>query len=172
MKKTVSGFLFVVLSVYLWNCGQPKTETSATTEASSAVEEQVATAASESENGPWYQSKEEFHTLMALTFHPAEEGDFEPVKKNHLDLVQKAKDWSALEIPVALAEKEMDVKLQNLIKGAESVSELVTANAETEKIKTSLFALHDVFHGIEGACKNEEAHGMDHHHGNGHESHH
>ena len=32
----------------------------------------------------------EFHTVMSATFHPAEEGDFDPVKQRSGELVDKA----------------------------------------------------------------------------------
>lgn len=112
----------------------------------------------------WNKLKEDYHMVMSITFHPAEEDQFEPIKKNYEDLVAKAKAWAAADMPEMHQGKGIEAQLQQLVNGAEEVAALVKSEAENEKLKEGLFALHEVFHGIEGACNQMEEHGMQHHH--------
>ena len=40
-----------------------------------------------------WKEMDEYHSIMAATFHPAEEGDLKPVMTRSGELVQKAQAW-------------------------------------------------------------------------------
>jgi len=97
----------------------------------------------------WDAVKEEYHHLMAFTFHPAEDGDLEPIKKDHAVMAEKAKEFAALGIPTEHSGKGLDVMVKKLQTETEALSALISKGASDEDIKTALFALHDVYHGVE-----------------------
>ena len=100
----------------------------------------------------WEDAKEAYHEIMSSTFHPAEEGDFKPLKERYQELAMRAKDWRAVAIPDDLADKDLDKILEKLHKKSSKVGELIVAGASDEDLKKSIFALHDVFHKIVGLC--------------------
>lgn len=99
----------------------------------------------------WNAVKEEYHHFMAFTFHPAEDGDLAPIKKDHDAMAAKAKEFAGLAIPGELAGKGLDERVQRLAKETEALSALIESGAGDEEIKTALFGLHDVYHGVEEA---------------------
>lgn len=99
--------------------------------------------------------KEDYHSVMAATFHPAEEGNLEPVKAQHTALATKADTWNKANLPESLKEKGLDKSLELLAKESKAISELIEKGATDEDIKTAIFALHDRFHEIQGKCEDE-----------------
>lgn len=97
----------------------------------------------------WDAVKEEYHHLMAFTFHPAEEGDLNPIKKDHAAMAEKAKEFAMLGIPKEQEGKGLDELVKKLQADSEGLSNLISKGATDEEIKTALFALHDVYHRIE-----------------------
>jgi hypothetical protein len=100
----------------------------------------------------WDDAKEAYHEVMASTFHPAEEGDFKPLREDYKDLAIKAKEWNSLPVPSNLSEKELKPLLEKLYMESTKIGELVEAKASDETLKKAIFDLHDVFHGIVGLC--------------------
>ena len=100
----------------------------------------------------WEDAKEAYHEVMAATFHPAEEGDFKPLREDYKGLAMKAKDWGSIAVPDKLSEKELKPMLEKLYMESQKLGKLVEAKASDEELKKGIFALHDVFHGIVGLC--------------------
>lgn len=100
----------------------------------------------------WEDAKEAYHEVMAGTFHPAEEGDFTPLRENYKGLAMKAKDWGTLSIPDNLSAKELKPLLDKLYVESKKIGKLVEEKATDEVLKKAIYDLHDVFHGIVGLC--------------------
>jgi hypothetical protein len=100
----------------------------------------------------WDDAKEVYHKVMAGTFHPAEEGDYMPLKEKAPELHKAAKHWASLPIPDGLNKEELKKNLKLLVSGSAEVEKLVKKEAADSDLKTAIFSLHDVFHEIVGLC--------------------
>ena len=99
--------------------------------------------------------KEDYHGVMAATFHPAEEDNLEPLKAQYAALATKADLWNKADMPESLQEKGLDKSLQLLAKESKEIGKLIEEGATDEEIKAAIFALHDRFHEIQGKCDDE-----------------
>lgn len=100
----------------------------------------------------WIAIKE-FHKVMSSTFHPAEEGDLEPIKKRSQELLDKAKSLKTSPIPNELKTKVNMATIDKLIKDCEKVNQLVKNKSKDAEITKALNQAHDTFHEIVGQCK-------------------
>jgi hypothetical protein len=101
----------------------------------------------------WEDAKEAYHHAMSSTFHPAEEGDFKPLKEGYNDLAVSAKNWMAVDIPESLDGKELKPRLKKLYKESSKIGKLIEKGVSDEELKGAIFGLHDVFHEIVGLCQ-------------------
>lgn len=128
----------------------------------------------EKKAAPAWKEKNEFHEVMAKTFHPAEEGNLEPLKKYSGELVSKATAW-AKSTPPANVDKEVSLKVKALAEQATALDKQVKANASTDELMAGITALHNSFHEIAGMCtpgdKAKESHEGHEHDGHSHEGH-
>lgn len=114
-------------------------------------------AAAQSKFDAWPQLKE-FHKVMSQTFHPVEEGNYEPIKTRIGEMVEKANALVSNPIPAEFNNKKVKKACVKLAKDSKKLQAKITAGATDEEIKTSLTALHDVFHTIVGLCSDEDKH--------------
>lgn len=103
----------------------------------------------------WPQMKA-FHAIMSATFHPAEEGNFAPLKAKADSLVIVAKQWQAAPVASDFKPAETKAALEKLVKQCVIVNDAVKENAGNEKLKKLITEAHDVFHTIAGECRKEE----------------
>lgn len=96
-----------------------------------------------------------FHGVMSETFHPMEDGNLEPIKTRSGEMAMKAKELAKSAIPAEFNTPAIQSAVKRLQKGSKSLSKL-TKKGSDEEIKTSLTALHDVFHEIVGLCRGEK----------------
>ena len=96
-----------------------------------------------------------FHTLIAATFHPSEDGNFQPVREKADSLLFAAKAWQASKIPVNYKSDETKATLVRLVNQCENVWQAVKAKAADEKLKVLISDAHDIFHHIVEKCKKE-----------------
>jgi hypothetical protein len=119
------------------------------TEASSATNDSNQTEISQE----WDQLMERYHNAMAGTFHPAEDGDLDPVRSMYEELSRSAEAWAAAPIPEKHAGKNFDESLATLVKEAQGIGEMVQNQAADEELTKALNSLHDTFHAIKGQCE-------------------
>ncbi len=94
----------------------------------------------------------DFHKVMAATFHPAEKGDFDPVKQRSGELVDKAALLGKSLVPAQYDKPEIRVALKELKTKSTQLNKIVLKKAKNEKINAALVAVHDSFHNIVGLC--------------------
>jgi hypothetical protein len=99
----------------------------------------------------WEDAKEAFHTVMAGTFHPAEEGDLAPLKEKYDQLADVSSKWAKLPMPANEEGKGLDKLLNKLSDESTAIGKVVQGGND-EDMKNAIFALHDVFHEIVGLC--------------------
>ena len=120
------------------------------------------TAIAQKKADPWPE-KAAFHHIMATTFHPAEEGNFAPIKKGSGDMVAKAKAWLNSTPPAEFNKPEIKAKLKQLYEESMALDKMVKGNATDEQLKPVLAKLHDRFHEIIGMCSKDEKEAEQHH---------
>jgi len=114
-------------------------------------------ASAQSKFDAWPQLKD-FHKVMSQTFHPVEEGNFEPIKTRIGEMVEKANALTTTPIPAEFNAKKVKKACAKLAKDSKKLQKQIAGGATDDEIKTSLTALHDVFHTIVGLCSEEEKH--------------
>lgn len=103
-----------------------------------------------------WKEMEEFHKVMAATFHPSEEGKLDPIKDRSQEMVDKAVAWQRSTAPAGYDKKAVTASLRKLVSGAKEINKLVKGKAADDAIKEKLSALHDVFHQIMEKCEKED----------------
>lgn len=100
-----------------------------------------------------WKAQEEFHSVLAGTFHPMEDGDFGPVRKRAAEMARKARLWARSRPPKGYDAAKLRPLLASLEREAAEVSRLVARQASDEDIKRALNKLHDRYHEIAGECR-------------------
>jgi hypothetical protein len=98
----------------------------------------------------------EFHEIMSQTFHPAEEGNFAPIKARSEEMMTKATKVVKSDIPAAFKTEAILASAGKLESKSAALHKLVTSGAKNEVIFKSLNDLHDTFHEIVGLCSEEK----------------
>jgi len=97
---------------------------------------------------------DEYHKVMAQTFHPSEEGNLEPIKKRSGELKTHAGLVAKSDIPAEFNSPAIKKAVKHLNKDSKTLDKLIQSNKATDpQITKSLAALHDVFHEVVGLCK-------------------
>jgi hypothetical protein len=96
-----------------------------------------------------------FHTVMAATFHPAEEGDFAPLKEKAPELYRASKVLYASEIPSNYKPEETKKTLEALMIQCHDVWAHIDQKGSDEKLKTLITDAHEIFHKVMGECKKD-----------------
>jgi len=96
-----------------------------------------------------------FHEVISQTFHPAEEGNLEPVKTRSEELMNKAAYILMADIPEEYRTKSILDALDKLQLESKLLNQLVVSKASDLEILKSITAVHDTFHKIIGFCINE-----------------
>lgn len=97
-----------------------------------------------------------FHGVMSQTFHPAEEGNLEPIKTRSEEMVQKANALSTSEIPAEFKTTAILASIESIQQKSKVLHQMVLDKATDVEITKSLSELHDVFHEIVGLCSAEK----------------
>ena len=104
---------------------------------------------------PWPELKA-FHSFMAASFHPTEDGNFKPLRKNADSMVITAKLWLASAIPPDYKPKLTKTTLEKLVKQCAEISKAVSDNMSDDKLKTMITNAHNTFHIIVEKCRTPE----------------
>jgi hypothetical protein len=100
---------------------------------------------------------DEYHKVMAQTFHPSEDGNLEPIKKRSGELRDQAAMVAKSDIPTEFDSPAIRKAVKQLNKDSKALDKFIQSNKATDpQITKSLAALHDVFHDVVGLCKDEK----------------
>lgn len=100
----------------------------------------------------WKQLND-YHELLSKTFHPAEDGNFDPIKNSSEELVVKAEALDLKTMPQELRTSQLDETIAVLKKQTKTVNDLVQKKAPNAEIMRAFQNLHDVFHRIVEICQ-------------------
>lgn len=93
---------------------------------------------------------------MSASFHPAEEGNFAPLRQNAEEMFKAAKKWKEAEVPATYKPKETKEALKELLIKCGALHKAVVANKPDQELKVMITEAHDVFHKIVGECRNAD----------------
>ena len=118
------------------------------------------------ESDKW-EEMDQFHMVMAETFHPYKDSsNLEPVKSHVSDLVTAAKKWVDSPIPEKVNNDDVKAKLTQL-QAETLVLETTVKSGPDSLIANSLTKLHNTFHEIQEHWyvhgENEEKEEHEHH---------
>ena len=94
-----------------------------------------------------------FHSYMASTFHPAEEGNLAPLKAKADSLYNSAKQWNESAIPSNFKPEETKAELTKLVAQCNIVKEAVAAKKDDKELTKLITEAHEIFHKIAGDCR-------------------
>lgn len=96
----------------------------------------------------------QYHEVMAATFHPSEEGNLAPLKSRSGELKSKSARLAAAEVPAEFNSPMILSAIKELKKESKAIDKEVRKGKLTDQELTkSMAALHDVFHKIVGLCR-------------------
>lgn len=99
-----------------------------------------------------WQELDDYHHIMAMTFHPAEAGDFKPIYQNANELAAKAKLLSASTPPAKYQKPGVRESIALLEKESAALAQMVKKKKNEQELKKAIFALHDRFHEVMEKC--------------------
>jgi len=105
------------------------------------------------QKGKTWAEQENFHTFMSSTFHPAEDGNFQPLREKANDMLAAAQKWASSDIPGDYDTDKTKAELHTLVKLVNGLADAVHANADDTKLLPLITSAHDSFHRIVGECK-------------------
>jgi predicted nucleic acid-binding protein len=136
--KLINALLFIVVAGVFLACGAKK-------EDDHGHSHDAAAAADDKE---WKQM-DEFHMVMAETFHPYKDSaNLEPVKARASELASSAESWSKAELPAKVDNDDMKQKLEQLKTETSTLASSVNS-ADDKAIGDQLTKVHDLFHEIQ-----------------------
>ena len=100
-----------------------------------------------------WKEMNDFHTVMSETFHPAEEGHLDPIKKRSQEMADKAAAWQKSTAPDGYDKNKVEVSLKKLVQGTKELNSLVKAKSPDKVLTEKLSGLHDIFHEIMEKCR-------------------
>lgn len=103
-------------------------------------------------NARW-QEMYDFHEVMSTTFHPAEEGNLQPLRAKADELYNRAKAWKAAKVPAGYNPAKTADTLKRLVKQCKTIRKAVKANKSDAELTTLITNAHEVFHEIMEKCR-------------------
>lgn len=150
MKTKIYPFLYFACAALIFpSCSTKPTETTTTETTEEAATEE-------------WKEMDEFHTLMAESFHPYKDSsNLEPAKANAALMAAAATKWKNATIPAKVDNEGTTAKLAQLELDALAFQDLVEQNDST-KLGESLTGLHDLFHELQESWYSGEDHSEHH----------
>jgi hypothetical protein len=114
-----------------------------------------------------WPEKNEFHKVMAQTYHPSEEGNFEPIRSRVGEMHEKALAWTNSTPPKEFDKPEVKSTLKEMTGQIVALKAMIDNKATNEQLKPKMEDLHATFHKIVGLCAKDD-HAHEGHEGHGH----
>lgn len=98
----------------------------------------------------------DFHEVISQTFHPAEEGNLQPIKTRSEELYNKSQALLKSDIPADFRTNAILASAEKLQMKSRALNKLVQSKAPDADILKSLTEVHNVFHEIVGLCSDKK----------------
>ncbi|HEY5692432.1 MAG TPA: hypothetical protein VIS49_13315 [Cyclobacteriaceae bacterium] len=104
-----------------------------------------------SEDAVAWKEMDEFHMVMAESFHPfRDSANLEPVKMYAAEMTKLAEQWTNSELPTKVNTEEVKYMIEELEEVTNVLADLVEAG-DDDAIGTALTNVHDSFHRLQEA---------------------
>lgn len=111
-----------------------------------------------SEEATEWKEMDDFHMVMAESFHPyRDSANLEPVKMYAAEMAKLAEQWATSELPAKVNTEEVKNQIQELKEATTALSDLVEVG-DDDAIGTALTHVHDSFHHLQEAWYKKEHH--------------
>lgn len=95
----------------------------------------------------------DFHDVMSITFHSAEEGKLAPLREKAGLLVERAEAWKKSAVPEGYNKKQTADTLKRLVKQCKTVHKAVKKGKPEAELTAGITTAHDIFHEIMEKCR-------------------
>lgn len=117
----------------------------------------------ESNKAAWPEM-DEFHTIMAASFHPFKDSaNLVPAKTNAAEMAKLAEKWASTQLPEKVDTDETKAKLTQLTRDANAFIQIAQAG-DSVKVGEALTELHNQFHTLQEAWYGGKEEDHDHKH--------
>ncbi len=99
-----------------------------------------------------WQQMENFHAVMSVTFHPADDGNLKPLKEKSGDLLTAARAWQEGAVPQGFNATLTGPILKRLVKQCNSINKAVASGKSDAALKKMIKEAHEIFHEIKEKC--------------------
>lgn len=113
---------------------------------------------SKQEQSVGWSQLEAFHKVLSKTFHPAEKGDFKPVRERMPELKKAMSNLIGNPFPEQYQTDDMKILVAQLDDQIAILHKMVDAKAEDKEVMIPLGQAHEIFHKISGVCKGTDSH--------------
>ncbi|HRG93004.1 MAG TPA: hypothetical protein PLZ10_08635, partial [Chitinophagaceae bacterium] len=100
-----------------------------------------------------WKEMHDFHDIMSVTFHPAEENNLQPLKDSAAVLVERAKTWKKSTVPEGYNGAVTQPILEKLVTECKAIKAAVAAKKTDAELKAMITKAHDIFHEIMEKCR-------------------
>ena len=99
-----------------------------------------------------WKELDDYHAVMSQTFHPAEEGNLQPVITRAVELSEKGAVLKKSAIPADYQKEGVKTSVDLLAKESAALAKMVKDKKPEAELKKAIFALHDRFHEVMEKC--------------------
>lgn len=115
----------------------------------------IATTTLYAQKAEW-KEMHDFHSVMSVTFHPAEDNNLRPVKDSAAVLLAKATAWKKSAVPAGYNDSATRPILKRLVAECAAIKAAVSLNKPDSDLKVIISKAHDTFHEIMEKCRKED----------------
>jgi hypothetical protein len=94
-----------------------------------------------------------FHEVMSTTFHPAEKGDFKPLREKAGLLLERAEAWRKSPVPAGYKAEITAATLKELVKKCKAIKKAVRKEKTDKELMGMISSAHDTFHEVMEKCR-------------------
>ena len=113
---------------------------------------QVALFAQEQKKARW-QEMYDYHEVMSVTFHSAEDGNLAPLKDKSGELLERAEAWKKSPVPPGYKPEVTADVLKRLVVQCKAVNKAVRKGKPDAELTAMITRTHDIFHEIMEKCR-------------------
>lgn len=110
-----------------------------------------------------WKEMDEFHTTLSATFHPAEEGQLQPVKDSASVLYSRAQTWLQSAVPAGYNASVTQPLITQLQIQADSLRANVERAVGDSVLTVEITRLHNIYHQIVEKCEENKGEKKENH---------
>ena len=100
-----------------------------------------------------WKEMHDYHEVMSVTFHSAEEGNLAPLREKSGMLLERAEAWKKSAVPAGYKPEVTKAVLKRLVKQCKVVNKAVKKGKSDAELTKMITKTHDIFHEIMEKCR-------------------